>query len=416
MSLGVLVRQYSVILLFLSRSLLAVTLPETYQHALKKNESYSIQESRVGQADERVSQAGGSILPNISLVGSFLRRDSSNLPPGAFTRTEETNARITAVQPIFRGLREFAALSGAKASLRSQEATLQQVKLNLYVSVATAFYNLLSAQQDIANLETLLKLSQDRAFDIKKRAEIGRSRKGELLSAQSQVAQVESQLDGARSLLAQTQQQFAFTTGLPTATPLSDIDKEIAPLSGIENYLKQLENRPDIVALKEQLTSAEEGVAIARGGHLPSIDATGNYYLKRVGVLENSKWDAGVSITIPLFQGGVIQSGVREASLVEKESTLLLAQARRDAERQVRTFYTGLQQLLLQRESLKRASQLSEGNYQEQNRDYRFGLVTNLEVLQAMNNFQETKRAFDRTQYQVKLTKIQLEASAGKIE
>jgi outer membrane protein len=46
-----------------------------------------------------------------------------------------------------------------------------------------------------------------------------------------------------------------------------------------------------------------------------------------------------------------------------------------------------------------------------QQRDYRFGLVTNLDVLQALTAYQENLRALDRARYTAKLNYLRLEAA-----
>src|SRR5690606_36206530 len=82
--------------------------------------------------------------------------------------------------------------------------------------------------------------------------------------------------------------------------------------------------------------------SVARAGHIPSIDFTANYYLKRTGILQDSRWDLGVQFSLPLFQGDAIQAQVEEAAQGTKVRELELARARRQAEREIRTLYAAV--------------------------------------------------------------------------
>ena len=70
--------------------------------------------------------------------------------------------------------------------------------------------------------------------------------------------------------------------------------------------------------------------------------------------------------------------------------------------------------LSAQVQTLRRASELAEKNYKTQTSDYRLGLVTNLEVISALNTCQETKRVYDKTYFETWSSLAALEAAAGK--
>ena len=70
---------------------------------------------------------------------------------------------------------------------------------------------------------------------------------------------------------------------------------------------------------------------------------------------------------------------------------------------------------LEQLNALTEARNLNEANFKQQNREYRNGLVNNLEVLQALTAFEESKRNLDRAQYQTKIDYFKLETATGKL-
>lgn len=399
-----------------------ISLKETYQSALSKNESVGIQKSLAEQSAERVSQAKGSILPSVSFIGSHLYQDlpenlaGSGGVSGAFAQQQQTNARFTAVQPLFRGLREFAGLSATQAQGRAQEALYQQSKLNLYGEVARAYFGVLQAEQDQKNLGTLLDLTAKRSAELEKRVKIGQSRKGELLTIQAQVASLRAQIESADAMVRQAREQLEFLAGIGKDSPLIEDRALPAKLPSLEDFVTRVERRPDIQAQRENVEAAYDLKQVAWGSHLPTLDATGNYYLKRQGVLRDAKWDVTLALTVPLFQGGTIQSQVRQASQAAQAQELALAQARRQAKRDIQTLYENATSGLSQISFLKQAVEASESNFREQSRDYRYGLVTNLDVLSSLNTFQTSKRDLDRVIFTTRSAIASLYAAVGEIQ
>lgn len=64
---------------------------------------------------------------------------------------------------------------------------------------------------------------------------------------------------------------------------------------------------------------------------------------------------------------------------------------------------------------MREAVALHEENYKQVTKEYRLGLVTNLEVLSALNQLFENKRAYELTWYEGKVTLAKLAVSRGKV-
>ncbi len=400
-----------------------LSLAEAYQAALQKNESIGIGQKRVDQASELVDQAWGSLLPSVSLIGTYQRQDNSAsgsaVAGGRFTLPEQTNAWFGLTQPIFRGMAEYGGLAAVKADRRAAEAVLSAERLRLYAGVADAYFKVLAAEQDRRNLQTLVDLSSRRVKELKDRSRIGRSREGDVLAARAQATILNSQLEAAQSDINQTRDQFSLVTGLAPHTPLAPADMANAlpgKMEMLTAFLDRVPERPDLRAQQERVTSAEERVVVARAGHFPSLDATANYYLRRAGVLDDVKWDVGLRLTVPLFRGGSVSSQVSAALDLKKEQELLLAQTRRAAETEIRVAYERVRSGIAQILTMGEAAGLAEKNYKTQNRDYGLGLVTNLEVISAMDTFRETLRQLDSVRFQTLSAWAALQAAVGRVQ
>jgi outer membrane protein len=109
-----------------------------------------------------------------------------------------------------------------------------------------------------------------------------------------------------------------------------------------------------------------------------------------------------------------VDAAVRENVERTKSAQLTLDQLRRQAEQELRTAHAAAVHAIDQERELARALKLSEKNYEQQLRDYRNGLVTNLEVLNALERLQQTRRGHDRLLHEAQARKVRLEVAAGR--
>lgn len=390
------------------------TLQESFESALKKSESFAQQQQLLEQAEERYKQAIGGVLPNIALAGSYLRQDTPQSSiGGSLFPAEQTTARLTASQPLFKGFREFAAMGQFSALADAQQLSRKHAGVLLYQDIVQVFYQVLSYESDIRNLNRQIELNAKRVKELEGRRKIGRSRNTEVLSVQAALAQLQAQAELAKGQLAASREMFEYLTGLDRDTPLRD-DEEVLPnkVPALSKYLERLEKRFDFQAEKERVEAADKGVSLAKGEHWPTVDLQGNYYFKRNGALANVKWDVQVVGSLPLFSGGAVMSRVRQSVAERKRVELGMEQTRRLSEQEIRTLYASLLSDQAQLNALEKAAGLAEKTYVEQTREYRFGLVTNLDVIQSLNTAQLNQRDLDRAKYALKSDFLRLEAAA----
>jgi len=362
-------------------------------------------------AEEKVDQSWGTFLPAFNFDASYQKQD---LPSGILTDTNFTTAKVSVSQPLFRGFREFSELSRLKSDWNAAKLDYQWAKTALYEEVATAYYQQLNAEKSLENLHAEVELMKSRVSELTARVRIGRSRKGELLSSQVQLSSLVADLDSTESKVVEARLESERILGendLPRLASPVGMPPAPQPLA---HYLETLKRRDDLVAESFRVRSADEAISTAKGHHLPTIDLTGNYYIYRTGGLfSTSRWDIGVALSIPIFQGGVFQSRIREAAANRERAEIRLSLKNKQAEQSLKTLHSKLLSQLGQWSSLEESLRLAELNYKENSRDYQLGLVTNLEVMTALNAEYTTKRLFDRTRLDTWMTSALLNARSG---
>jgi outer membrane protein len=311
-----------------------ITLQDAFNSARTNMETLKRADATIEQREEQRTRARGTILPTIAGVGTYTTIDRPEAPGGGtspFLLTRQYSYALRVIQPLLRG-GTLATLDLTRENILLAEFQKNSSELTLYQLVVNSYYNLIASRLDQANLLELKRLSEERVRELRGRSSIGRSRRGELVEAEAQLLTSDSQVQQGVISLGQAEQNFEFFTKIKPS--------ELAPLSDppyvegtLQNYLNKMRSRPDILASQQQIRVAEKQIEVAKGGHYPSLDFTGNYYFKRTGVLATSDWDAGLAMSIPLFQGGTVQASVREAVEERRIAELNTSETTRAAER-----------------------------------------------------------------------------------
>lgn len=185
------------------------------------------------RAEEKISQARGGLFPKVSVLGAHSIEDSG----AGSSPSDSTSARINLEQPLFQGLREFSTLRAANRNLESEEALKLQAKLNLYQSIGRVFFRVLLAERDLGTLEALRDLTEKRVGDLTSRTKIGRTRKSELLTSQTQLLLLRSQIVAAQATLKQARDDFALETGLDRNLALMNTTEVAKTLEKVDFYI-----------------------------------------------------------------------------------------------------------------------------------------------------------------------------------
>ncbi len=396
----------------------AATISTCYNAALRQSELILEQRELILQSREKIVQAQAAGAPTLTGTATiFTQAGAGSGDVGSsISPAFQPVAKITATHPLFRGFRDSALLRQTERLVSAQVTIKHQAMALLYLQVLESVYTITSLERDIANISTEIELYGRRVSDLKNRAQIGRSKMNDVLATQSTVAILEVQKKQLEAQLSAARDTLAFLTGLAKDTrlevPLPSTG--VPELPPIATYLSGISDRPDVILAQYQLKLADDEVAIAKGIGLPSADLSANLYFLRSGVNKDTNWDVVLGVSAPLLSGGSVDSKIRDAISKKTQAELTLARVKRQSESDIRRLYAAVQYDRDQLALLAKVTQLSEQTYRIQLQDSNAGLISNIEVLTALTNFQESGRAFDRTFYTALLDVAKLETAAEK--
>lgn len=388
---------------FSTATMRSLTMAETYSLALGRSEDLAARGEGLAELAAAERELGSAFRPAFDFNASFSKEQE---------RDASSRGYFSASYGLFSGMRDYISLKAAAARSGAARLDLERARQKLYLSAAQAYLNLLAAQRELFIRAEQLAVTARRIEELESRAAIGRSRRSEVISARSQLAQEKAAFLAAASAERQAQQVLKFISGL--SEDLSPAPIPLRLRAGLEAYSRLALERPDVQARRAQADAAgylEQ--AQARAGW-PGVTLAADYYVLRDPMPEpENRWNAGVFLKVPLYNGGALKARADAASAARRAAGLALDLARREALSEVRSAYDEYTFAARQADSLEEALALAGENARYQQEDYRMGLVNNLDVLSALNTVQQTRLALSQAQARTSLALIKLETAAG---
>jgi outer membrane protein len=302
--------------------------------------------ARAGELPALTGSAATSRSKSVSPAGSF----APGFPANATTNlTTSKSASIALHQLIVDGGRIHEAVAAARFSTDAARLNLQRQIQNVEFSVASSYYAALQARHQLQVAKDTLNLAQVQERLVNAQFRAGVASKADVLTAQLPVAQ--AQLAVAQAVNGE-QTQLALmldTMGLSAQTPVTITDESANPvaLPALSDVLDVANRqRPDLLAAVASSDSAVAGLRSARLGLFPTLSAAGNSSTNSQKTTQDSVdsngvstsstgsgvfapgWSAGVSLSIPLFDGGLTraQTAVAQGQLDQAAANLRTTQ------------------------------------------------------------------------------------------
>ncbi|MBX7138620.1 MAG: TolC family protein [Oligoflexia bacterium] len=408
------------------------SLEECYQLALQNSESLKISEEDLSIADAQYRQAMAALLPNIDLLGSQRFRDNANFGrimrgssfaednggstggSGGGLGRSQSEITLGLSQPIFHGFRDYLLLRAAQGDYSAQELDLSRSRELLYQDVAALFYEIQLHLAEVAVYEAGRTTLNARLKELGEFEKLGKARESETLASRAELADLEASREAAQGQARTSLELMAFLTGI-SADQLSLEGTKLTPeLNPLAQYLERVQARADLQAAAVRIEAEKQRSQAISRERWPGLDLTADAYPFE-DPDRTRDWEAGLTLSMPIFDGGMISARESEARALVKKTQLSAQQKRRLAERDVRVSYADSAAGFAEYKSLQKLVSSAKKNYEVQTRDYGLGIVTNLDVLQAIRTKQDAERRLELSRYSYLAALTKLEVSAGGV-
>jgi outer membrane protein len=356
---------------------LSITLRDAVKLAIspKGNLAVDVADQSVAGAQARLRQSQSAIKPNIDFslnaVNERLDLDvfgfqSIHVPGFTFPRTagpfELLEAQVHIRQSLFdqENIRRNQA---ARAGISAAQSQTEEVRDQVAAQVALLYF---LAQRDASAVETAQTLVGTAESTLE---EMGnRNAQGQVLGLDVSQARIDVAAAKQELLRAQLERAKAeidllnamnrdLNTPLELTEPLTFAAQDIPPPD--QAIATALQSRSEILTLEKKLQATRLNDAAIHSERLPTLDG----YVdggSRGTTLPNSTgtYDAGVTLRVPIFDGGRRESQRAEVISTVRQQELQLAQLRKQVEIEVR-------EALLQMDLARGEVDLSEARLRE---------------------------------------------------
>lgn len=226
---------------------------------------------------------------------------------------------VTAQQLLFDGFKSSFELSGAERNVIASRYNYYVASSNIRLRLRAAFANLLSAQELLRVTEEIETRRKQNLELVRLRYEGGREHRGSLLTAEADVAQASYEVNQARRGIYFSQRQLTKELGRLLFTPVAangELEvKERVPER--PDFDKLVEETPFLQQLIAQKEAARFGLKSAYANFFPEVYASGNIGNTNVDAFpDKNEWSTGLSLTLPIFDGGNRFAAVSKAKAV----------------------------------------------------------------------------------------------------
>ena len=365
------------------------------------NTNPTLESARANQraTDENVPIQRAQGLPSVNVTATHIEfiRQSAN----AFAPPERNLGVGTALLvPVYSGGAVRNGIAAAKERIEAGQADLRNSESTLFANVVAAYMDVLRtealvalATNNVAVLRTNLEATSDRF-------QIGDLTITDVAQSRSRLAVAEGDLQSAEANLIAAREAYVRLVGNPPG--------ELAPpppLPGLpdtvgEAIVSALENNPNLEAAKQRAEAAGFDTKVAGAGRLPTVSLFANGdYSDFFGTLRSQfqglvqrevTANAGVRVTIPIFQAGLPAARQRQAGARETAALEDVIAAERQIIAETRSTYANWQAangVIRSAQAAVEAAELSlEGVRAEQS-------IGNRQILDVLNAEQELVNA-----------------------
>ncbi|TAN67820.1 MAG: channel protein TolC [Methylobacter sp.] len=403
----------------------AQNLLEIYELALQNDPI--LKQSHAGQlaVGESKNQSIANFLPNVSATGisnlSRLTNKRVTYQGSGIQKYSDNNFNLNLTQPLFHW-DHWIQLSQSDNQIAQAEADYQAELQKLMVKITEAYFNVLSAEDNLEFSRSEKQATARQLEQAKQRFAIGlidiievretqaafdRTIANEIEAANN----VDSQKEALTEIIGEQDIRLNnLGENIPLARPEPDDISAWSNSAEVGNF--------SIISAFNQMEFSRKSIDLQRTGHLPKLDlvaSLGEYDTSSNFGLRGSTEVVGVRLNVPLFEGGAVNSRTQQAGYQYQQAKEQLTAAKRAVNRQVKDAYRGITSSISRVEALKTAVSSAETALQATEAGFEVGVRTLVEVLNEQRNLYLAKRDYSRTRYDYLLNSIKLKQAASSL-
>jgi outer membrane protein len=282
----------------------------------------SVNQSRVGQAESayypqidlsagytRIKSAGSSSR------SSFVTDGITTIPSSGGTSFDEYTGSVSVNQLIFDFSKTKTQVDIQKLNVASSRSALDNTSESVVFTVKQTYYGVLQARRNRDVAEETVKQYEQHLAQARGFYEVGTAAKYDVTKAEVDLSNSKLNLIKADNALKIARVTLNNAMGVPDA-PEYSIEDNLSyskyEITFDEALQRAYQNRPDLQSLIFQRRAASQSIDLAKKGYYPVLTGSASYNRSGQDFPLQEGWDAGVSLTFPIFSGFLTKNQVAE--------------------------------------------------------------------------------------------------------
>lgn len=309
----------------------SLTLDECIAATLANNPDIKAAIAEIAAAEARVRQAHAALLPSLGIQAGYERYSDPQriLPPhgggepGLFGDRLGRAEAVVSV-PLFAGGRSLNGMRAAVDVREAQQLQTGRLRNELIFAVARLYHTIHGLKKRALSVGQSIEAMLEQRRRVTAMVEAKKAARVDLLRTDVRVADLQ------RQLLVVRNDRTALRTRLGALMAEDIAGRPLASLAAVDSSALNIDtdtllsatlhNRGDYLAARRQCEAQARRVDIARGAWLPALSAKAGYGIRSdLSDEYEPGGSAGVTLSIPLFEGG------RNGAKVSEERALLSA-------------------------------------------------------------------------------------------
>ncbi len=407
-----------------------LTMTEALNLALQQNGSVLRGRSDLEAQYGLVVQTRAVAIPKLQATGNYQTTTETetfpfpNPPP---PQGQTWNASIQLVQAIYQGGQIRAALRSAKYTKEAALLSYQTVIADALLQVRVAYYDVLSAEEQIVVEEASVKLLTQTLDDQQRRYDAGTVPRFNVLQAEVELANERPKLIQARSAFRVAKNNLVNQLGehVPMDV-LEDVPLQLADKLDEDAYqvelptaiAQALRGRTELLALRKQELVEKEAVNTAQGNYKPTISLSGGYGARNTAFDNDLShdvkgWTGGAQASWNLFDGMLTVGKVEQAKALYEGAKVDVENEARSIELEVRTDYSNFIEAREVLESQKKVQEEAEESLRLATARSDAGTGTQLDVLSAQTSLTQARSTQVTARHDYDVARARLERAIG---
>jgi outer membrane protein len=399
----------------------AEDLIQIYRDALGSDPVLASARATREATQELVPQARAGLLPAVNLVANAGVEDFNDRlhtdPTATFHERFPNYAyTVSASQPLYRPQNSIA-LNQATQQVGQGDFILASSQQDLIVRVIQAYLDVLLARFNIELTESQKAAVSENLAQAKRNFEVGTATITDTNDAQAKYDQIVAQeisaqndldnkLAALRAIIGRAPGDLkGFSGRFQPQLPVPDALEPWVQKAIQENYQVRIAQSNLDIATLDLVASLNQGYA---GGLASTSSVSSVASDTRIGLI-------GLQLNVPIYQGGAVSSRVRQAISNQEKARQDLEFARRTAQLQAQTSFSGVTNGVAQVKAFEQALASAQVSYDSNKLGLEVGVRTNLDVLNQQQQVFQTRFNLAQSYYNFVINNLRLKQAVGTL-